>query len=193
MGSLPSPATSAARQRILDTSYELFSRHGISSVGIDRIIAEADVAKATLYHHFASKEDLALAFLELREQRWTREWLQAEVERLADAPGERALRIFDVLDEWFHRPGYEGCSFVNTLLEYHDRADPVHQAAGRCLAVVRELVEGYAEDAGAADPAETAAQLQILMIGAIVSARYGDREAARRARRVASLLLDASR
>jgi AcrR family transcriptional regulator len=193
MGSQAGPAPSAARERILDTSYELFSRHGINPVGIDRIIAEAGVAKATLYHHFASKEDLILAFLELREQRWTREWLQAEVERLADAPGERALRIFDVFDEWFHRPGYEGCSFINTLLEYHDSADPVHQAAGRCLGVVRKLVEGYAEDAGAADCAETATQLQILMIGAIVSAGYGDREAARRARRVASLLLDTSR
>ena len=191
MGS-KSPVRSAARQRILETSYELFSRLGIHSVGIDRIVADADVAKATLYHHFASKEHLVLAFLQLREQRWTREWLQAEVERLAEAPQERALRIFDVFDEWFHRPGYEGCSFINTLLEYHDSADPVFREAGRCLGAVRELVAGYAAEAGAADPEETASQLQMLMIGAIVSARHGDHEAARRARRAASRLLETS-
>ncbi|MGO9488510.1 MAG: TetR/AcrR family transcriptional regulator [Solirubrobacteraceae bacterium] len=187
------PVRGPARERILDTAYQLFSRNGIRSVGIDRIIAEAGVAKATLYHHFPSKEDLAVAFLQLREQRWTREWLQAEVERLAIVPRERALIVFELYDEWFHRPGYEGCSFINTLLEYHDEADPIRCEAARRLAEVRELVEGYAAQAGAADAEQTGMQLHILMMGSTVSAALGDLEAARRAQRVASVLLESSR
>jgi AcrR family transcriptional regulator len=184
-------APSAARQRILETAYELFSRNGIRSVGIDRIIAEARVAKMTLYNHFPAKADLALAFLDLREERWTRGWLQSEIERLATSPRDRLLVPFDALDEWFHRDDFEGCSFVNTLLEAHG-SDPLHQAAVRHLALIEDLIEGYAEQAGMADPEEIALQLQTLMLGSIVSAGRGDREAARRARGVAELLLDHS-
>src|SRR6476646_11993656 len=90
----------SARERILEAAYALFSRHGVHAVGIDRIIAEAPVAKATLYHHFSSKEELVCAFLELREQRWTVEWLQAETERLADGERRHALVVFDVLEQW---------------------------------------------------------------------------------------------
>src|ERR1700719_686761 len=115
-----------ARARILDAAYELFSRHGINAVGIDRIISEAPVAKATLYHHFASKEELVRAFLELREKRWTVDWLRAEAERRAASGQAHALAVFDALHEWFNRPDFEGCSFINTLLEIRDRADPIH-------------------------------------------------------------------
>ena len=183
------PAPSAARQRILDTAYELFSRNGIHSVGVDRIVAEARVAKMTLYNHFPAKADLALAFLDLREDRWTRDWLEGEIERLAASPRERLLVPFDAFDEWFHRDDFEGCSFVNTLLETHG-SDPLHQAAVRHLALIEDLIEGYAEEAGMADPEEIALQLQTLIMGSIVSACRGDREAARRARGVAELLLD---
>ena len=68
----------SARERILDTAYELFSRHGTRAVGVDRIIAECGIAKMTLYRNFPSKDDLILAFLERREELWTRAWLQAE-------------------------------------------------------------------------------------------------------------------
>src|SRR3981081_904825 len=102
-----------ARERILDTAYELFSHDGIRAVGIDRIIADAGIAKATLYRHFPSKEQLVLAFLDLRERRWTREWLEAESERRAATRQDRVLVVFDVLDDWFQRPDYEGCSFIN--------------------------------------------------------------------------------
>jgi AcrR family transcriptional regulator len=182
-----------ARTRILDAAYELFSRRGIHAVGIDRIIAEADVAKATLYHHFASKEDLVLAFLDLREQRWTRDWLQPEVERLAATSGGRALAVFDALDEWFHRPDFEGCSFINTLLEIPDEDGSVHDETVRQLSAIRAILETYAALEGTANPEETGYRLQILMMGAIVSAGRGDNQAARRARVLVELLLDRSR
>jgi AcrR family transcriptional regulator len=181
----------SARERILNAAYELFSHHGVHAVGIDRIIAEANVAKATLYHHFASKVDLVLAFLDLRERRWTYDWLEAEVERLAATPQARALAVFDALDEWFRRPDFEGCAFINTLLEITDKDDPVHIAAVRHLSVIRAILAGYAEQAGAANPEEIGDQLQILAMGAIVSADRGDRHAARRARGLAELLVKA--
>jgi AcrR family transcriptional regulator len=182
-----------ARERLLEAAYGLFSRHGIHSVGIDRIIAEAEVAKATLYHHFPSKEALVIAFLDLREARWTHGWMCAEVERRAAVPQERALAVFDAYDDWFHRPDYEGCSFINTLLEINDRASAVYRAAVHHLAVIRELLVGYAEDAGASNPEEVGHQLQILLMGSIVAAGRGDTEAALRARPLAASLLAGER
>jgi AcrR family transcriptional regulator len=182
-----------ARARILNAAYELFSRHGIHAVGIDRIIAEADVAKATLYHHFASKSDLVIAFLDLRQERWTRDYFQAEVQRRAATTQERALAVFDVFDDWFQRPDFEGCSFINTLLEITDKDDPVHKTAVRHLDGIQAMIQTYAEQAGAANPTEIGTQLQILMMGSIVSAGRGDPGAARRARVLGELLLDGSR
>jgi AcrR family transcriptional regulator len=158
-------------------------------VGIDRVIAEADVAKATLYHHFASKEALVVAFLELREQRWTHGWLEAEVERRAAHPRDRAVAVFDALDEWFRRSDYEGCSFVNTLLEIGDRDSLVHKETVRHLAIIRTILEGYAAQAGVSDPEETSHQLQILVMGAVVAAGRADVDAARRARPLVDALL----
>jgi AcrR family transcriptional regulator len=178
-----------ARERILDAAYALFSRDGIHAVGIDRIIAEADVAKATLYHHFSSKEALVIAFLELREHRWTRGWLEHEAERRAASPQGRVLAVFDALDEWFHRPDFEGCSFINTLLEISDPHNPVHKATIRHMDVIRGILQRYAEHAHASDPEQAGYQLQILLMGAIVSASRGDVNAARRARPPAALLL----
>jgi AcrR family transcriptional regulator len=181
-----------ARERILNTAYTLFSRHGINGVGIDQIVAESRVAKMSLYRHFPSKEDLVLAFLDLREQRWTHEWLQPEVERMAATPRERLLAIFAVFDQWFHRRDYEGCSFINTLLEIDDKNDRIHRAAVRHLAAITAILETYAAQAGVADPQETAHEMQVLMMGAIVSACRGERAAARRAGKLASILLEQS-
>ena len=113
------------RERILETAYELFSRHGTRAVGVDRIVAEAGAAKMTLYRNFASKDELIVAFLDAREQRWLRDWLIAEVEARATAPDERLLTIFDVFGEWFALPDFEGCSFINVMLEIDDREDVV--------------------------------------------------------------------
>src|SRR4030088_3228618 len=103
--------------RILETAHELFSRRGIRDVGIDEIIERAGVAKATLYRHFASKDDLVVAFLKHREQCWTVDFIEAEARRRGATPEEQLLAIFDAFDEWFRREDFEGCSFINTLLE----------------------------------------------------------------------------
>jgi AcrR family transcriptional regulator len=180
-----------ARERILGAAYELFSRHGIRAVGIDAIIERSGVARMTLYRHFPSKDALVLAFLERREQRWTNDWLQAEVEQRAEDPRERLLAIFDVFDVWFQRDDFEGCSFINVLLETGDPLHAHHRASTEYLARIRAYVKRLAAEAGVADPEGFARQWHILMKGSIVAAGEGDRQAARRAQEVASLLLEA--
>jgi AcrR family transcriptional regulator len=188
---LPPPDT--ARGRILRAAYDLFGREGINAVGIDRLVAAAGVAKMSLYRHFRSKDDLALATLDLREELWTHGWLRAEVERRAP-PGEaRLLAIFDLFDEWFRRDDYEGCLFTNTLLEIHDRTSGVGAAAAEKRANIREVVRGWAEEAGVADPPNFARECQMLMTGAIVAAHEGDVEAARRMRSVVTMLVERER
>jgi len=184
---------SGARERILEAAYQLFSQHGIRAVGIDSIIERSGVARMTLYRHFASKDALVLAFLERREQRWTHNWLQREVEQRASDPGERLLAIFDVFDGWFQVPEFEGCSFINVLLEIADPSDVVHRASRDYLARIRGFIERLAIEAGVSDAADFARQWHILMKGSIVAAGEGDREAARRAQEVARLLLASKR
>jgi AcrR family transcriptional regulator len=186
-------AAPAARERLLESAYELFSRRGIRAVGIDEVIAHAGVAKATLYRHFPGKDDLVLAFLERREQRWTREWVEAEAKRRGEAPEEQLLAIFDLFDEWFRRDDFEGCSFINVLLETADLDNRVGRATAGHLANIRSVVRTLAEEAGLRDPGEFAHSWHILMKGSIVAAGEGDAEAARRAKGMARLLLDRHR
>ena len=158
-------------------------------MGVDRIIAECGVAKMTLYRNFASKDELILAFLERRDQRWTREWLQAEAVRRGATPAEQMLAIFDVFHDWFGTEDFEGCSFINVMLEIVDQGDPVRQATVRHLAAIRAFVRGLAAEAGVEDPDGVAHQWHILMKGCIVAAGEGDRDAARRSRQLGALLL----
>jgi AcrR family transcriptional regulator len=180
---------SEARERLLATAYDLFCRHGIRAVGIDTIIEQSGVAKMTVYRHFRSKDELVLAVLQRREQAWTIDWLRSEVFRRADTPAERMLAIFDVFDVWFHQRNFEGCLFVNALLEIDDRKHPIHQASRDHLAHIRAFVEDLARAAGAADPDNVARQWHILMKGSIVAAGEGDVDAARRAQHLGRLLL----
>jgi AcrR family transcriptional regulator len=181
---------SPARERILDTAYELFSRHGIRAVGVDRIVATSGVAKMSLYRHFPSKDDLVLAFLQEREQRWTNAWLRAEVERRAATPDERLLAIFDVFGEWFRRDDFEGCSFINVLLEFDERDHRVRRASVEHLGNIRSFLRDLFTQAGARDPDALARQWHLLMKGSIVAAGEGDLESARRARELGELLLE---
>jgi AcrR family transcriptional regulator len=181
-----------ARERILATAYELFSRRGIRDVGIDEVIQRAGVAKATLYRHFPSKDDLVMAFLERREERWTLAWVEAEAKRRGTTPEDQLLAIFELFDEWFHREDFEACSFINVLLEMGPE-HRVGQASVRHLASIRSIVGRLADEAGLRDPASFAHSWHILMKGSIVAAAEGDAEAAKRARSMARLLIEEHR
>jgi AcrR family transcriptional regulator len=184
------PPSENARERILLTAYELFARNGIRAVGVDRIVAESGVAKTTLYRHFASKDDLVVAALALREELWTRDWLQREVERRGGPAAAQLLAVFDIFRDWFRTDDYEGCLFTRALLEAGDRTTPPAAASIAALAHIRTWLASLAAEAGVRDPARFAGQWQLLMLGSIVKATTGDTEAAGDARRVASLMLD---
>jgi anti-anti-sigma factor len=182
--------TRTGRERVLTAAYDLFSRSGIRAIGVDAITDAADVAKMTLYRNFHSKNELAVAFLALREERWVKGWLQAETQARAVAPAGRLLAIFDIFTEWFERDDFEGCPFVTSLLEFEDRNDPVRQACVGHLAGIRAYLGELATAAGAREPERFAAQWHILIKGAIISAHEGDLDAATKARELGLLLLE---
>lgn len=190
MVSLDVATTPSARERILCAAYELFGRRGIRAVGTDEVIARAGVAKATLYRHFATKNDLVLAVLERREQLWTHGLIEEQSGLLGDTPEEKLLAIFDVMHEWFQsRDGYEGCSFINVLLEL-GAEHPAGRASVAHIDNVRDIVRQRALAAGLTDVEDFASSWHILMKGAIILAAVGDLEAARRAQKMARSLIE---
>ncbi len=185
-------AAASARERILNASYELFSQRGIRAVGINEVIERADVATATLYRHFPSKDDLVLAFLQLREQRWTKDFVEAGAVSRGSDPEQRLLAIFDVFDDWFHREDFEACSFINVLLEMGSE-HPAGAASVWHLEQIRSIVRRLAEEAGLRDAESLARSFHILMKGSIVAASEGDTHAAQRSKSMARLLIEQHR
>jgi len=177
------------RERLLDAAYDLFSANGVNQVGIDTILAKSGCAKASLYSNFDTKVGLAIAFLDRREAVWTRGWLESEINRRASSPKDRLLAIFDVFDGWFRKKSFEGCSFINVLLETKP-GSPVHRAAAIHLAKIRAIVRGLAEEANLQDSEKFAQIWHMLMKGSIVSAGEGNRNAALEAKHAARLVLD---
>ena len=177
------------RERLIDAAYDLFSTNGVNQVGIDTILSKSGCAKASLYSNFNSKVDLAVAFLDRREAVWTRGWLESQIRSRTTNPKAQLLAIFDVFDGWFHRKSFEGCSFINVLLESKTDS-PVHHAAAIHLAKIRAIVQGLAEEANLREPEKFAQAWHMLMKGSIVSACEGNRNAAREAKYAARLVLD---
>jgi AcrR family transcriptional regulator len=180
------------RERILDSAYQLIARRGVRDVGVEEVIATAGIAKATLYRHFPSKNDLVLAVLEHREQVWTLGLVEAEARRRGSTPEERLLAVFDVFDEWFRSDGFDTCTFVNVLLEMGS-AHVLGAASIRHLQNIRTVIAQLATEAGLRDPEAFARSWHILMKGSIVSAAEGDTDAALRAKTMAASLIDQHR
>jgi AcrR family transcriptional regulator len=178
------------RERLLAAADELFYREGINSVGIDRVLAEAGVAKASLYATFGSKEELVRAYLEGKSAS-RRARIEAKISQHR-APREQLLAIFDAMADTCAQPGFRGCAFVkaNSELPGGERTRPV---ADSYRAYIRELFTRLAKEAGARNAPTLAQQLVLLYDGALVSAQMdGNIEAARMARGLAAALLDAS-
>jgi AcrR family transcriptional regulator len=179
-------------ERLLETAYELFSRRGVRDVGVDELVERAGVAKATLYRHFASKDELILAFLQLREERWTVGWLERSVAARGGTPEERLLSVFDLFGEWFREPGYAGCPFVKVLLEMGP-GHPAGAASMEHLETVQDFLTQLAVQAGFRDPAELALSLQLLLFGSVIQASAGNVAAAKRAQGMARAVMDGFR
>lgn len=182
-------STTPPRERILLVAAKLFYAHGIRAVGINQIIAEAEVAKASFYDHFPSKDDLVVAFLTQRDATW-RAWMEAAVVRLSPNPKGRPLAVFDALAERFKSRDFRGCAFINSMVELADRDHAAHRAAALHKQAVIRMLSTWLSAAGHPRGEELAADLMLLIDGAIVTAvREGRPDAASKAKRVAALLL----
>ncbi len=182
----------SARERILDVADRLFYEQGIRAVGIDTIVAESEVAKTTLYHHFRSKDELIGAYLSRRAESW-RAFLDAELGAHPGPPQERVLHVFDLLGDWFAEPGYRGCPFINACAEFGDPAHPVAVVSREHRALLQATFAGLCAEAGAPEPDEVAAELLLLYDGAMVTANIdGTPAAAQTAKRAATRLLSAA-
>jgi AcrR family transcriptional regulator len=167
------PASDATRlsprERLLEAADELFYAEGVQSVGIDRLIERAGVAKASLYSTFGSKEALVHAYLEDRHDRQLAR-LRAAVQDAGDDPTERILAVFDAQAAGFRRPTYHGCAFAMASAE----APPggrIELATESYRADIRELFTGLATEARVADPELLASQLQLVYDGGALSMR----------------------
>ena len=178
-----------ARERLLTTAEELFYAEGIRAVGVERILSESGVGRASFYRHFASKDDLVVAVLSGRDERW-RDWLRAAVDGYGLPAADRPLAVFDALAERFSRDDFRGCAFINTMIEAADRDSAAHRVAAEHKASVTAYLDRLLADAGRADHAALAPELMLLVDGAIVTAlREGTPEPAARAKRIAAALL----
>jgi AcrR family transcriptional regulator len=193
-----SPSKSAApaspkRQHLLSTAWRLFYRDGYRSVGIDALLAEADLAKMTLYHHFSSKDELIVAVIEKRSA----EVLAGLGEAVAAAgrsPERRLLAVFDWLKGLFGSKDFNGCAFIRALSEFPEPGHPIHRAAWAHKQAVRKMLLGLAAEAGANDPAAVADALRLLIDGALVAAQAtGSAKPAVVARQAAAEILKAAR
>jgi AcrR family transcriptional regulator len=184
----PEQRRRTAKQRLLQAADELFYDEGIHTVGIDRVIAHAGVAKGSLYYSFAGKDELVHDYLTHRHARWA-ERVTAGVEAHTD-PRARVLAVYDVLGTLFAQPDYRGCAFMNATAEAAPDSVEAH-AATTFRAWVRNLFLDLATDVGARDPKQLAETLVLLYDGAVATAQMDKTpEAARTARRTAELVLD---
>ncbi len=185
-----SAARPSARERLLAAANELFYNEGVHTVGIDRVIEQAGVAKASLYNTFGSKDQLIRAYLEARQASVAQRITQA-VDRYS-SPRERLLAVFEGQGELFAQPDYRGCAFARASAESHP-GDPAEQATEAYRHWVRALLTELAAQAGAPDPGALARQLHLLYEGASQSARLDhDPAVAAVARAAAATLLDAA-
>jgi AcrR family transcriptional regulator len=180
----------SARERLLDAANELFYQEGVHSVGIDRVIEHAGVAKATLYNAFGSKDELVRAYLTARGEA-VRGRLTAGIAKYPTAR-EKLLGIFDVECAAFARPGYRGCAFVGANAE-SPRGSAADEVTGEFRGWLRGLLTELATEAGAVDPDLLAKQLMLVYDGANIAAWIDrDKDATRSTREAAAAIVNAA-
>jgi AcrR family transcriptional regulator len=182
-----------ARERLLQAADELFYAEGIRACGIERILQESGVGRASFYRHFQSKDDLVVEVLRVRDARW-RAWLEEAVTARGLPAADRPAAVFDALGERFARPDFRGCAFINTMVEAADPASHAFRAAAEHKRRVLAYLDQLLAQAGYARHEALARQFALLVDGAIVTAlRERTVEPAARAKAVAVALLTAQR
>jgi AcrR family transcriptional regulator len=189
--SAPHERRASARERLLAAADELFYTEGVQTVGIDRVIERAGVAKGSLYNTFGSKEELVAAYLASRHDGTTRRLSEA-IDRFED-PRQKILAVFDAQAQLFTEPDFNGCAFIAASTEARP-GGLIENAADRYRAWIRGMFTDLAEQAGAPDPMTLGRQLQLLYDGAGLAVRmdHGEAGVAQGTRDAAQALLDAA-
>lgn len=188
-GTTTDTQSTSRRDQLLETATELFYRNGCHTTGIDKVLAEAGVAKMTLYKHFKSKDNLVLAACERFHEK-----VREEFEETVNAEGltarERLEALFDFMDRWSSREEFWGCPSINLAVQYPEHDHPIHQAAAEHKQFRVDYVTDLAEQAGLSNPRETARQLVLLIEGVTVMVQVtGDQSLVASAREAARTLI----
>ena len=183
---------SGKRDQLLDTALELFYQNGFHATGIDKVLEKANVARMTLYNHFKSKDELILAALRRRDEKF-RNWFMRAVERQTTDPADRLLAVFDALGDWFVQKDFSGCMFINASAEFADATNPIHMISSEHKKLMQKYLRELAIAASIPNPNELADQLMLLAEGAIVMAYVtGDKDAASKAKTAAGKLIQSA-
>ncbi len=184
---------SPKRDQLLDAAFRLFYLSGFHAVGIDTILAEAGVAKMTLYNHFKSKDELIVAALERRAEEILAH-RSAALEAAGNDPISQIEALFNAYENWFRTPDFNGCAFIRAISEYPDQASPVNQAVRRQKQILIDRIEAITTELRAPDPETLAQQIYLLAEGAILRAHtFKDPAAAQKAKAAAIELIEAAR
>ncbi len=182
------PAAST-RERLIEIALDLFYTYGFHAVGVDQVITRVGVTKTTFYNHFPSKDDLAVAALQRRDE-WEAKAFLGQLRARTRRPADQLLAMFDILHAWFNDPAYRGCLFINAAAEFPLQHDPVHQAAQRSYDNMETFLRETAEAADLKRPEDLARKLVLLVEGAFCRRLIsGDPQAAMLAKELAAAML----
>jgi AcrR family transcriptional regulator len=179
------------REKLIAAGLDLFYQHGFHALGLDRILEEVGTTKTTFYKYFESKEALALACIERRDESWRKRLPQLLRERGGEDPIDQLREVWSVWRDWFDNIHFNGCLFIHACSEFPDPNDPCHQAAWANVDALRDIVRDLALQARLRDPDAFAQEYGLLMQGAIIMEVIDRRNtAADTAGRVGEMLID---
>jgi AcrR family transcriptional regulator len=161
----PRKGEPSARERILQTASTLFYREGIRAIGIDTVIAESGVSKASLYRSFESKDELVAAFMAERDRRFWSWWDDLEEQHQGD-PRALLLALFQGVGRQVADAAFRGCPFLNMATEFPDPAHPGRVIARANKEEMRARLAKLCRRLGIASPESVARQLVLLINGA---------------------------
>ncbi|MFT5426148.1 MAG: AcrR family transcriptional regulator [Gammaproteobacteria bacterium] len=182
---------SSKREQLIETAARLFAKNGFHATGIDMILAEAGIAKKTLYNHFRTKDELILAALRKHDGEFRNNFMKS-VEELAETPEARLLAIFDVAKIWFSDNNFYGCMFINAVGEYSEQDSAVREVCKEFKRLMRGYIKSLAEQAGIKEVEDLTSELALLLEGSIVTAQVSELndKAADTAKRIARTLIE---
>lgn len=172
-----------------ETAEQLIYQKGIHATGMDLLVKTSGVARKSIYRYFATKDDVAAAALNARDERWMY-WFRTECDK-GETPAERILNMFSTLKNWFQSEGFRGCAFINTAGETGDPEDPVRRIAKLHKQKLLDYIFELTSQMNIEQPMVLAKQLLILIEGAITTSHVmGDMSSADSAKDVVQLLLN---